>query len=155
MQFFAIVCKVWNMRQIDGSYLLLLKISVSHLALYLDLYYGLMLILAFNIGDEMIFLVRTRTRNVVKISNHVDYVITADSRATLKSRQLWNYDKRKKARSASKMEWKKDVEFAKCGTEQRTASKMARRGGLNELGYAPNLNLHRRYLWLALGDLYD
>jgi len=62
-----------------------------------------MLVLAFNIGDEMIFLVRTGMRNVVKISNHVDYVITADSHATLKSRQLRNYDKRKKARSASEM----------------------------------------------------
>lgn len=61
---------------------------------------GLMLILAFGISDEMIFPVHSGTRNAAKIrtGGHVDYVITADSRATLKSRQLRNYGERKRAR---------------------------------------------------------
>ena len=65
-----------------------------------------MLILAFGIGGEVIFSVRSRTRNATKIqtSNHVGYVITADSRATLKSRQLQNYGERKRATSAGKAE---------------------------------------------------
>lgn len=46
--------------------------------------------------------IRSGDWNAAKIrtGNHVDYVITADSRATLKSWQLRNYGKRKRARRA-------------------------------------------------------
>lgn len=62
--------------------------------------------LAFGLDDEVIFPVRSATRNAAKIrtGDHVDYVITADSRATLKSRQLRNYGERKRARSAGEAE---------------------------------------------------
>lgn len=110
---------------------------------------GLMLMLAFGIGDDMIFPVHSRTRNAAKIrtGGHVDYVITADSRATLKSRQLRNYGERKRARrTRARRNEKKTWNLLNAEWNSEPRPRWPSEGDLNEVGHAPNLNLHRRYL---------
>lgn len=109
-----------------------------------------MLILAFGMGEATIFSryafgIRNAGENT---DERVDCVITADGRARLQRHgSCAESTTSGRERGEHRLEGgqEKDVKFAKCGTEQRTASEIAERG-LKRSWTRANLSLHRRYL---------